>query len=208
MAIRNVIFDFGQVLCRYCPEEIAAHTLRDSADVALVVPVLFDRLYWDRLDAGTITDEEVIAASCARLPARLHGAVREIYENWYYRCPEIAGMRELVLHLKREYGVKIYVLSNISRTFAAHESEIPILALADGRVYSAVAGFTKPDVRIFGHLCAAYGLDPAECVFVDDSPKNVAGAEKAGICGLLFDGDAANLSAKLDILLQSGQNSL
>lgn len=200
--IKNVIFDFGQVMVRFDPYAIAAHTLNDPADAALLVPVLFDRLYWDALDAGTITDREVLDAVCARIPARLHGAASEIYYGWIHHLPEIPGMRELVRDLTAR-GIHVALLSNISHYFVTHAHEIPVLSLFEYCVFSSDLGISKPDARIFAKACEGGGFDPAETLFVDDNAANVQGARDFGLHAYLFDGDAQALRAHLDGALES-----
>ena len=58
--IKNLVFDFGNVLVRYEPEYMVSQYVSDPEDKRLLAEVLFDRLYWDALDEGTITDEEVV----------------------------------------------------------------------------------------------------------------------------------------------------
>ena len=68
--IKNVVFDFGQVMVRFEPSYMVGRYVKDKADASLLGEVIFDRLYWDRLDAGTISDEEVINACYTRLSGR------------------------------------------------------------------------------------------------------------------------------------------
>ena len=130
--IKNIIFDFGQVLVHFEPRYMVGKYVDDPVEAALLAHIAFDRKYWDRLDAGTITDAEVVADIRSRVPAHLHGAVEQIYYNWIYNIPEVEGMRELILHVKETHGAPVYVLSNISAYFASHAHEIPILDLVDG----------------------------------------------------------------------------
>ena len=58
--MRNVVFDFGKVLVHYEPSYMVGKYVSDAADSKLLEEVVFDRLYWDRLDAGTITDGEAM----------------------------------------------------------------------------------------------------------------------------------------------------
>ncbi len=196
------IFDFGNVLTRFSPDELAAAVTSDAAVTEAVRDVVFDRAYWDKLDAGTMTDEEAKAAICARLPQELHGVACDIFDRWIVNLPPIDGMVELVRELK-ENGNRLYLLSNISARFAATYGENPwigdLFALFDGLVFSAAVGMTKPDRAIFDHLLTTYDLDAADCVFIDDSAVNLAGAEQAGIRGVLFDGDAAALRKALGL---------
>lgn len=198
--IKNVVFDFGQVLVHFDPSYMVGQYVSDEGDAALISEVLFDRLYWDRLDAGTISDEEVVMESCKRLPARLHDVTREIYYHWIYNLPPMDGMEALVRELKGK-GIKLCLLSNICTYFADHAEEIPILSHFDRCVFSAVCGYVKPSQEIFRYLCETCGLDPTETLFVDDSAKNIAGAERYGIRGYLFDGDVAALRTYLEGIL-------
>ena len=199
--IKNVIFDFGQVLVRFDPIYMTSKYVKNKDDIKTVADVVFDRLYWDKLDKGTIEDEQVIAAAKSRLPEHLHKAAEATYYNWIYNIPEIDGMRALVRRLKEEKCVRIFVLSDISRYFAQHADEIPILSYVDGCVFSAVCGFVKPSREIFEHLCLKHGIDPCESVFIDDKPCNVAGAEMLGMKGYVFDGDAQRLERFLHGIL-------
>ncbi len=44
----------------------------------------------------------------------------------------------------------------------------------------------KPDAAIFRRLLDRYGLEAADCVFIDDSPKNITGAQSVGMHAILF----------------------
>lgn len=48
-------------------------------------------------------------------------------------------------------------------------------------------GVRKPAAEIYLRCAAAVGARPAECLFIDDLPVNVAGAEAVGMHGFLFD---------------------
>ncbi len=196
--IRNYIFDFGNVLGRFCPEEMTGAIATDPADAAVICPVVFDRLYWDKLDCGGITDDEIKADVCARLPQKYHADACRIYDRWHTLMPPVPAMRELVAEIKA-VGGRLYLLSNISIGFAEQYGEVDwireLFSLFDGLVFSGSIGLAKPDPAIFEHLLKQYDLLAEECVFVDDSPKNIAACEAVGIRGILFDGDAAKLRA-------------
>lgn len=196
--MKYVIFDFGQVLVHFEPSYMTKQYVADPADAAQVAHVVFDRLYWDRLDAGTVSDAEVVEAIKARLPERLGQVAAQVYDNWIYNIPEVEGMCALILHLKQDLGVKVFVLSNISTYFAVHAHEIPILSLADGCVFSAVCGMTKPNADIFEHICRKFGLEPSWAVFVDDREENACAARRLGMQAYVFEGDVAVLRQYLD----------
>ena len=201
MSIKAVIFDFGQVMVHFEPEYMVGRYVSDRDDAALLERVVFDRLYWDRLDAGTITNEETLMECRKRLPERLWEKADTIFYNWIYNIPEIDGMKELVSYVKNTYGVKILLLSNISHYFADYSHEVECLQDFDGFVFSARIGLVKPSREIFDYICRKYEVLPEETVFVDDNKANIAGANSFGINGYLFDGDAARLKEYLDSVL-------
>ena len=199
--IKNIVFDFGNTLVRFDPSYIVSQTISDPEDAKLLCEVVFDRIYFDRLDEGTITDDEVFADYKNRLPERLWADAEAVYRSWIYNMPEIEGMRELILYAKEKYGVSVFLLSNISQYFVDHASEIPMLEVIDKCVFSCVCGKVKPDAAIFEHLCFECDIIPEQTIFVDDLESNIEGARRAGLCGYHFDGDANKLRAYLDSIL-------
>ena len=191
--IKNIIFDFGQVLVHFNPYYMASRYAASESDARLLSEVVFDRLYWDKLDDGTISDEEVVRLSCERLPERLHAAAHKTYYNWIYNIPPVEGMWELVRNIKKEGKYRLFLLSNISDYFTAHADEIAITKDFELCIYSASVGAVKPDKKIFDLLCKSAGILPEECLFIDDSQRNIDGAKKFGIKGYLFDGSASKL---------------
>ena len=155
--IKQVIFDFGQVLVHFSPRAMCERYLTDPDDIRVMETVLFDRLYWDALDAGALSDEDAVAAAGERLPSHLQEVAGEIFFNWIYMLPEIDGMRDLVAELCAN-GFKPALLSNISRYFADHAKEIPILSMFEPCIYSAVCGMTKPHREIFEYARVRRGV--------------------------------------------------
>ena len=201
MSIKTIIFDFGQVLVHFEPSYMVGVYVNDESDKALLEEVVFDRLYWDRLDNGTISNEETMSLIKERLPERLWDVADKIYYNWVYNIPEIDGMSELLSHLKNKHGVRLFLLSNISNYFASHANEIPILKKLDGLVMSAPIGIVKPSYEIFDYICKKYDIVPSEAIFVDDRIDNIEGAKAYGINGYVFDGDSEKLKSYLDEIL-------
>ena len=104
--IKNLVFDFGQVMIRFDPLYMTKKYIDNDADARAAAGVIFDRLYWNPLDSGDIRDEEVVRLSKERLPEKFHKAVEDIYYNWIYNIPEIDGMREIVAFVKENGGLE------------------------------------------------------------------------------------------------------
>lgn len=194
---KNIVFDYGMVLVRFEGEEISRHFMSEE-DATVFAPVFFDRLYWDRLDRGTIEREEMLDDVMHRLPNFSRELAGRVFDEWPYVLPPIDGMPELVAAL-REQGRGLYLISDIAKNFAAIAHRQPIISDFDGRVMSSTIGITKPNPEIFRHLLDTYSLDPAECIFIDDRIGNVEGARAVGMQGYHFDGDARRLAAFLGV---------
>ena len=194
---KNIVFDYGMVLVRFEGEEISRHFMSEE-DAAVFAPVFFDRLYWDRLDRGTIEREEMLDDVMRRLPNFSRELAGRVFDEWFEVLRPIDGMPELVTALRKK-GHRLYLISDIAKNFAANAHRLPIISDFDGRVMSSTLGITKPSPEIFRHLLDTYALDPAECIFIDDRLCNVEGARAVGMAGYHFDGNADKLAAFLGV---------
>jgi FMN phosphatase YigB (HAD superfamily) len=55
----------------------------------------------------------------------------------------------------------------------------------DHALISGEIGMRKPQAEVYAHAAGLLGVAPGDTVFVDDMPQNVAGAERAGMIGVL-----------------------
>ena len=195
--IKNIIFDFGRVIVDFDETKMTRVYIKDESMVERVRDTVFDRLYWDRLDLGTITDEELKACVAMRLPKEFVSSAHAVYDHWVDHIDPIPGIEEAV-ETARARAEGLYLLSNISIKFAEEYKRNPsvnrVLSHFDGLVFSGPLHMIKPDASIFHYLLDTYGLKADECLFIDDSPKNVAGAQALGIHTYLFDGDTKRLT--------------
>ncbi len=56
------------------------------------------------------------------------------------------------------------------------------------RFLSFELGCAKPHTKIFDRVALELAARPEECLFIDDLATNVAGAERAGWRGKIFEG--------------------
>ena len=187
------IFDFGQVIIKYDPEYITSAYVKNSEDVNLVKDVVFDRYYWDNLDADLITDEEAKNSIKSRLPERLRDVACTVYDNWYYNLPLIDETVSLIKKIK-ENGGNLFLISNISKDFVQNYTKIPeikeTLDLFDGLVFSGPIALAKPSKEIFNYALKKFGIKAEESIFFDDNKDNVLSADSVGIKGYLFGVDS------------------
>ena len=190
--IRNIIFDLFGVIARFDTEGYyALHDISPS-DQAILQREVFRSLEFAMGDRGTISEEAAADAICARLPDRLHEAVRDFIYRRNRALLPIPGMEALLQRLKG-HGCRLFLLSNTSRAFHRFRTRIPGIALFDGVLISADAGLVKPDPAIFRLACERFGILPCESAFIDDSPMNAEAAQYVGMKACVFYGDVEKL---------------
>ncbi|MFO1115891.1 MAG: HAD-IA family hydrolase [Beijerinckiaceae bacterium] len=84
---------------------------------------------------------------------------------------------------------RVGILSNELELFYGGDNMalLAILRLMDSLVDATHTKILKPDPRAYALGCEALGLAPQDVVFVDDQPRNVEGARKAGLIAVQFD---------------------
>ena len=191
--LKNVIFDFGGVVCTFSQDAILDAFCTGEVH-ALPKPVLFRN--WQALDEGTADYEEYVAETLKLLDGEDKQIAQRFFRQWHRSMRPIPGIWALVGELKaRGYGV--YLLSNASTWFAEHLDDYPILRLFDGKLISAPEQMAKPEERIYRLALERFGLNAAETLFVDDRAENTEAAERVGIAGYVFDGDAEKLRERI-----------
>lgn len=87
------------------------------------------------------------------------------------------------LEILRSRGVRMAVVSDAWPNLPQLHADLGIGEYFEAYAISTVLGCRKPDPRMYRHASDALGLEPAECVFIDDDPGLVAAALKLGYQG-------------------------
>jgi FMN phosphatase YigB (HAD superfamily) len=96
---------------------------------------------------------------------------------------ELFGEVVQTLETLRSRGVRMAVVSDAWPNLRQLHADLGIDGFFEAYAISAVLGCRKPDPRMCRHASDALGLEPAECVFVDDDPDLVAAAVELGYQG-------------------------
>ncbi len=95
--------------------------------------------------------------------------------------PQSEGQGELSGLLSNiNYGVLEYI-----------EKEMEWLEVFDHKVYSCDLLSLKPELRIYESAIEKVGMNPEECLFIDDAQENIDGAKAAGMEGIRFESTKA-----------------
>ncbi len=187
--ISDVIFDFCGVLLDWrlhaCLDGKFDEGVADRI-CAPNDPCGFYR-YEDRMDAGE--DFADVYHDVVREQGKDIAAIFRYYiEHYADALPRMMpGMEALMRDLKAN-GYSIWGLTNWSHeTIHIAFEKFPTLGeLLNDTIVSGVEKVHKPNADIYTLALQRFGLQAEHCVFLDDTPKNVVGAQAVGIHGVHF----------------------
>ena len=181
-----VVFDYGGVLCTDQPDE---DVVALAAAAGVGVPEFRDaywayRLSYDRAELDGATYWHKVAAALGRsFPARQTAElIRLDIASWLH-------LREGTVALLQDVaaaGYRLALLSNAPADFAEVLAEQPVARFFEHLTFSCYLGSVKPEPECYRAVLAILGVRPADVVFIDDRPENVAGAAAVGIHGVHF----------------------
>ena len=183
--IKTVIFDIGNVLMTFSWwPHIGKIFDPETADA--VTEAIWRRGNWNELDRG-LPVEEVIRL-CQKAVPGYDKDIRKAFSEVGHCCHRtdyaIPWIREL-----KERGYRVLFLSNYSHFLIEAAPEVlDFLPELDGGVFSSDVKRIKPDPAIYACICEKYGLNPSECLFIDDNAANIAAAAEFGLNTVHFTG--------------------
>lgn len=149
-----------------------------------------------RLNAGSITYAAIWPSICAALGTDLP---IDILIGAFESTPLNNEMLQLARRLSENHAVGIVTdnkkdrMDHLRKFQGLDEVFSPI-------VVSAEVGYTKASAALFRYALGKLGVRPEECVFVDNTPGNLAVAAALGMGTIHFDdkrNDVAGLAARL-----------
>ncbi len=204
--ISAVLFDMNEVLCRYDRDARVACLARACGKApSFIEAAIWGSGYEDLGDCGAMDAEGYLAGFAERLGYAL------TLDQW------IAALRSAVTPLSEALALaariareaRVAVLTNNNLLVAREFDRIfpELRPIFGAHIFvSAEFGARKPDPEAYLRCLSRLGAAPAGTLFVDDSAKNVAGAERAGLIGHVY-ADVEGLAAALrreGLLRQSG----
>ncbi|PZO00321.1 MAG: 2-haloalkanoic acid dehalogenase [Hyphomicrobiales bacterium] len=181
----TVVFDVGNVLIRWDPIQVYRDMIPDDGKRAWFMQNVCTAAWNVEQDRGR-SWEEGVALLVARHP-EWESQIRAYDERWHEAVPGIIEDSVTVLEELKGRGEKVYAITNFSREkWAECLIRFPFLQSFDGVVVSAHEGVIKPDPDIYKILLQRYGLAAADCIFIDDSAKNIETARTVGMKSVHF----------------------
>lgn len=180
--IKNIIFDLGNVLIRFKPEEFVNKNIKKEYREKFF-NVIFKGQEWADLDRGILEYSDAVKIFSEKIP-ECSSEIKKLFDNYILDVLEpIEKNIEIMKSLKGKY--KLFVLSNFHYpAFDYIFKNWEFFKYFDGKVVSGHCKLLKPEKKIYELLCLTYSLKPNECVFIDDTKANIKAAEEFGINGI------------------------
>ncbi|HEY4323760.1 MAG TPA: HAD family phosphatase [Mucilaginibacter sp.] len=191
--IKNIIFDYGNVIFSLDflkgqqawmalglenPGQFYGHKLQDSV--------------FDAFERGEITADDFRKDIRKKIgnPLLTNQQIDDAWNSMLLGIRE--GNHDLLLKVKSKY--RTFLLSNINeihydfihRYLKAEFGFDNNDHLFEKTYYSHLVGKRKPDAEIFEQVLKENNLNPAETLFIDDSPQHIAAAQTLGILTYLM----------------------
>lgn len=188
MTIRAVVFDIGNVLIRWAPEQFYDRVIGAERRQRLMAQVpLLDMNA--RVDRGADMAREV--ADLAAAHPDWAAEINMWHDNWLDMASPVIERSVRLLRALRRQKIPVYALSNFGiSTFAIAQANYPFLEEFDARFISGHMGVMKPEAEIYAQLEQETGLSGAELLFTDDLQDNIDAARARDWQVHLFDGPA------------------
>lgn len=185
--IKNIIFDLGGVFLNI------NFQLTNNAFAELGVnqfAEMFNQHHsndlFERLEKGEISAPEFYEAFRKESATNISDAV--IRNAWNALLLDFPPERiEWLEQIKNRYNIYLFsntnqihydaFMENFSKSFAGKDFNSFFIKA----YYSQTLGLRKPSVASFNAIIQEQGLIPAETLFIDDTIKNIEGAEQAGL---------------------------
>jgi putative hydrolase of the HAD superfamily len=204
--IKTVVFDFGNVI-GYFDNRRTLHRLLLHTDLTAdqLVAAFREANLEDDYEAGRLTTAEFLQR--LREIGQLRCPDNVLVEAWsdiFWPNPDVVA---LLPFLKGCYRLLLGSNTNElhARQFCRQFAEP--LRHFDALVLSHKIGVRKPKAGFFEHCQQVSGSAPHECLFIDDLPANIAGAQALGWQGIVYTSadDLHERLAALGILTQGGK---
>ncbi len=189
MAIRAIIFDFFGVL-----------VLSGRGLLYHDFPALKNQIHdlERQSDYGIISRSEFNEA----IGQLTHLSPETIEDRYWATSVRNESAIDWVKELKLSGMYKIGLLSNVGRGWLDDFMTVDQrLGLFDMEVLSSDVGMVKPALEMFELAARRLGVEPFDCVMIDDLLTNIDGAERVGMKGVLF-GTTTQAQTELDIQIK------
>ncbi len=185
-SIETIIWDLGNVLIKWNPKNLYRTIFDTEEKVDWFLSNICTSDWNEQQDAGR-TWEEGTNLLIQQYP-EYETQILAYWKRWKETLVGvISGSEKILRTLKAQNTHRLYALTNWSaETFPIARERYDFLQLFEGILVSGEEYLKKPDPKIYQLLLDRYQINPHTSIFIDDSERNVKGAQALGIHAIHF----------------------
>lgn len=178
--IKTIIFDFGDVFINLDKpgtfRELEKHKIEGYTEAIKNANLAYEK--------GRISSEEFIKTYRSEYD---HLEKNQVVDSWNAVLMDFPEYRfRFIKKLSEEKDYQLILLSNTNEIHIDHVKEnVPFFEdfknCFDAFYLSYEINYRKPDAAIYRFVLEKHNLNPAECLFIDDTNENTEAAASLGI---------------------------
>ncbi len=178
MSIQAVVFDIGNVLIEWHPEDLYDKEIGEDRRKALFEEVDLHEMN-ELVDRGH-NFKETVFATAEKYP-QWRDEIVMWHDRWLDMCSPSIPHSVHLLRILRAKGLPVLSLSNFGiQTFEFAQTKYDFLSEFDQQYVSGYLATTKPNKDIYEILEAKSGFAPDTLLFADDRLENIEAADARG----------------------------
>lgn len=197
--IKAILFDFDGVLTVEKTGSISiTKYLAEKTGVNIKQMTSCYRKYNHELLYGSLTHEDMWDDFCDDIGKKVD---YQLLIESFWKTPLDEEMFSLVRRLKQQYRIGMVTdnkCDRIHEILKYHQLE----DVFDTVIVSAEYGIGKDSEQLFWKAVQALEVKPSQCIFVDNTARNLAAPEKMGMKTIFFDDEKRDVEAFERILLE------
>ena len=176
----NIIFDIGMVLIQWDPRNLYRKIFDDETKMEWFLANVCTSAWNLEQDRGRSFAEAVTQITPHH--PEYASEIEAFDKRWAEMIPGVIEGSVDILEALHKKGAPLYAITNWNQDkFNETKLNYPFLNLFRDIVVSGDEKLIKPDPKIFEICLKRNKLNAADCLFIDDSEKNVRGAEAVGM---------------------------
>jgi len=187
---KNIIFDVGNVLLTWNPDQIIQEAFKNTEHAGKFTPNMFRLADWLAFDQGLVTERQVsekLQAQWGLTPELADHALYTAKKSLTPKEGSIELLEELDQRKKSGEKIELFCLTNMSEEFFEFlYKKYNFWKFFKHITVSARVKLLKPDPRIYHFVLNHNGLLAGQTILIDDMKENIESAVRTGLHGIEF----------------------
>ncbi|MBZ0188723.1 MAG: HAD family phosphatase, partial [Candidatus Obscuribacterales bacterium] len=183
--IELIAFDMGHVLIDFEWDSVCEQFQQAAGKSREEFLPILSKVGKLGYEIGQVTTAEFLATLNQLLD--IHLSESEFTPMWNFSFRENQSMAGLLERVRLRY--RLYLLSNTNQNHYQYiQDNFNVERHFEELILSYMVRSAKPNLAIYEEVMLRSGLNPGQCLFIDDLKENIETARALGMKSILFDG--------------------